>query len=72
MVLDRDSNTILTYYLKYRSNSEVVYVYTTIYTYLTAHGLTSTIQIMDNEYTAGLRNYMGTNEVEYQLVPLHY
>ena len=71
IVYDYDSNSILAEPLKSRSEHELVRAYTKLHTYLTDRGLRPVLQKLDNECPAGLKKYMHTQGVNYQLVPPH-
>jgi hypothetical protein len=71
VVYDYDSNHILAEPLKSRSEHELVRAYTKLHTKLTVCGLHPLLQKLDNECPAGLKKFMKTEGVDYQLVPPH-
>ena len=64
-----DTNGILTECLKSREDKELKWVFTTLYNYLVAHGLTPKVQFLDNECPPSLEAFMIKNKIAYQLVP---
>jgi hypothetical protein len=57
--------------IKSRSASEWVKAYDTIHQELTVKGFKPRLQTLDNEASTALKNFFITNDVAYQLVPLH-
>jgi hypothetical protein len=66
-----DCNYVKVTPMKYRSASEWVKSYDTIHRELTVKGFKPKLQTLDNEASAALNNFFTTNDVDYQLVPLH-
>jgi hypothetical protein len=58
--------------MKSRSASEWVKSYDHIHQELTSKGFKPKLQTLDNEASAALKNFLTTNDVEYQLVPPHW
>jgi hypothetical protein len=71
VVYDYDSNHILAEPLKSRSEHKLVRAYTKLHTKLTTCGLRPLLQKLDNECPAGLKKFMKTEGVDYQLFPPH-
>ena len=69
IVLDHDSNAILTEPLRSRETNELVRAFTHIHQYLCKRGLKPKYQRLDNEAPAALKEYMRTHDIEFQLVP---
>jgi hypothetical protein len=66
-----DCNYVQVVPMKSQSASEWVKSYDHIHQELTAKGFKPKLQTLDNEASAGLKNFFTTNDVEYQLVPPH-
>jgi hypothetical protein len=64
-----DCNYVKVVPVKSRSSSEWVKSYEQIHQELTYKGFKPTIQTLDNEASAALKNFFTTNDVKYQLVP---
>jgi hypothetical protein len=57
--------------MKSRSASEWVKAYDTIHQELTVKGFKPTLQTLDKEASAALKNFFTANDIAYQLVPPH-
>ena len=69
MVLyDHDSNAIISKPIKSRSESEIIQDYSVLHYKLTNWGLCPKFQMLDNECTAGLKDYMLREGIKFQLV----
>jgi hypothetical protein len=66
-----DYNYVRVVPMKSRSASEWVKAYDHIHQELTSKGFKPKLQTLDNEVSAALKNFVTTNDVEYQLVPPH-
>jgi hypothetical protein len=64
-----DCNYVKVIPIKYRSASEWVKEYDTFHQEFTVKGFKPKLQTLDNEASAALKNFITTNDVEYQLVP---
>jgi hypothetical protein len=64
-----DCNYVKVVPIKSRSASEWVKAYDHIHQELTAKGLKTKLQTLDNEASTALKNVFTTNDVEYQLPP---
>ena len=64
-----DANAIIARPLKNRSEQELIRVYSDMHTYLTECGMRPLLQKLDNECPEGLKKFMRSEEVDYQLVP---
>jgi len=71
VVYDFDSNGILVAPLKNRQAEVILEAYKLIHTHLCAVGLCPLLQHLDNEVSQALQDYLTTENVDYQLVPLH-
>ena len=71
VVLDHDSNAILTTPMKSRHDHEMVSAFRKIYEQLTAHGAKPTNQRLDNEAPTVLKKFMTEHDIKFQLVPPH-
>ena len=65
-----DSNYILEEPLKLRSESEILWELTAIYKHITYHGLQLCLQILYNEWSTGMENFILSAGDQHQLVPL--
>jgi hypothetical protein len=66
-----DCNYVKVIPVKSRSASEWVKSYDTIHQELTVKGFKPRLQTLDNETLTALKIFFTTNDVDYQLVPLH-
>jgi hypothetical protein len=64
-----DCNYVKAVPMKSRSASEWVKAYDHIHQELTAKGFKSKLQTLDSEASTALKNFLTTNDKEYQLVP---
>ena len=66
-----DTNAILVRALHNRTGAELCNVTTTIHEYLTARGYKPNHQMLDNEASTLMKEYLHKNKVQFQLVPPH-
>ena len=66
-----DSNAILAEPMKTRNKGEILQTYRKIHTKLTLQGMKPKLQMLDNEVSTILLNYMQKNKIEVQLAPPH-
>jgi hypothetical protein len=66
-----DCNYVKVIPMKSRSASEWVKAYDTVHQELTVKGFKPKLQTLDNEASAGLKNFFTVNDIAYQLVPPH-
>ena len=66
-----DSNAIIVCPLRNRTASEITHVFQSVIQYLHARGLRPRLHTLDNEASTILRDYLRSEDVEYQLVPPH-
>ena len=71
IIYNYDSNTILAIPLKNYKSESILATYKTGHTRLCAAGLQPKLQCLDNEALHALQDYLTTESVDYQLVPLH-
>lgn len=71
LLYDYDSNSITTEPMKSRSEAEMIRAYSKLHDHLVQCGLKPQLQKLDNEAPAGLKKFMKTNGIDYQLVPPH-
>ena len=71
VVHDYDSNAILVRPLCNRTATEIKRVFQSVVHYLNAWGLRPRLHTLDNEASTILRDYLRSEDVEYQLVPPH-
>ena len=71
VVLDYDSNSILTRPLPSRSQHHLLQAFSSINEYLTSVGRTPKFVRIDNEAPTILKQYMTTSKIKYQIVPPH-
>lgn len=71
ILYDYDSNAIMVAPMKSRTETELVRAYKSMFDQLVRRGLKPTLQKLDNEAPAGLKQFLQENEVGYQLVPPH-
>jgi hypothetical protein len=57
--------------MKSRADSEAVRAYAILYKQLTGAGLHPKFQMMDNEASAAVKEFLRKERIEYQLVPPH-
>ena len=69
VVYEYDSNAIIVCPLRNRTASEITGVFQRVIQYLHARGLRPRLHTLDNEASAILRDYLRSEDVEYQLVP---
>ena len=69
MVLyDHDSNAIIPEPIKSQSEAELIRAYSVLHSKLTNRGLRHKFQMLENEYPAGLKDYMRHKAITFQLV----
>ena len=66
-----DSNAVIVRPLCNRTASEITRAFQSVIHYLNARGLRPRLHTLDNEASSILRDYLRSEEVEYQLVPPH-
>ena len=66
-----DSNEIIPEPIKSRSEAELIRAYSVLHAKITNRGLRPKFQMLDNECTAGLKDYMRCEGITYQLVSPH-
>ena len=71
VVYEYDSNAILVRPLCNRTAPEIKSVFQNVVHYLTVRGLRPRLHTLDNEASIILRNYLRSEDIEYQLVPPH-
>ena len=71
VVYEYDSNAILVRPLRNRTAPEIKRIFQDVVHYLTIWGLRPRLHTLDNEASTILREYLRSEEVEYQLVPPH-
>ena len=71
VVYEYDSNAILVRPLRNRTAPEIKSVFQNVVHYLTVRGLRPRLHTLDNEASTILRDYLRSEDVEYQLVPPH-
>ena len=71
VVYKYDSNAILVRPLRNRTAPEIKSVFQNVVHYLTVRGLRPRLHTLDNEASTILRDYLRSEDVEYQLVPPH-
>ena len=71
LVYEYDSNAIIVRPLHNRTASEITRVFQSVIHYLHARGLRPRLHTLDNEVSSILRDYLRSEDVEYQLVPPH-
>ena len=71
VVYEYDSNAIIVQPLCNRTAPEIKHIFQCVVHYLNALGLRPRLHNLDNEASAILRDYLRSEEVEYQLVPPH-
>lgn len=71
MLYNYNSNANLAKPMKARTDKEMVQAYSTLFKHLEMRGLKPQLQKLDNEAPPGLKNYMYSNNVSFQLVPPH-
>jgi hypothetical protein len=71
VVYDYDSNAILAEPIKNRTATQIVSAYQRIHRQLVASGLRPSLQRLDNEASALLRDFLAAEQIDYQLVPPH-
>ena len=71
VVYEYDSNAILVRPLRNRSAPEIKSAFQNVVHCLTVRGLRPRLHTLDNEASTILRDYLRTEDVEYQLVPPH-
>ena len=70
MVLyDYDSNAILTEPMTSKTGPEMIRAYTKLHDRLVASGLKPRLQWLDNEASAGLKQFLNEQDIKFQLVP---
>ena len=69
VLYDYDSNAILAEPMKTRTGQEHKRAYEHLHQYLVKRGLRPQLQRLDNEASDLLKEYMGTEQVTYQLTP---
>ena len=71
VVYEYNSNVIIVRLLRNRTASEITRVFQSVIQYLHTRGLCSRLHTLDNEASAILRDYLRSEDVEYQFVPPH-
>ena len=71
VVYEYDSNAIIVRPLRNRTTPEIKHIFQSVVHYLNTRGLCPRPHTLDNEASAILRDYLHSEEVEYQLVPPH-
>ena len=71
VVYEYDSNAIIVRPLRNPTASEITYVFQSVIQYILARGLCPRLHTLDNEASAILRDYLRSEDVEYQLVSPH-
>ena len=71
VVYEYNSNAIIVWPLRNRTATEIKCIFQSVVHYLNAQGLRPRLHTLDNEASALLRDYLHSEEVEYQLVPPH-
>ena len=66
-----NSNAIIVRPSRNRTASEITHVFQSVIQYLHAQGLRPRLHTLDNEASSILRDYLRSEDVEYQLVPPH-
>ena len=66
-----NSNAILAEPMKARNKGDILQAYRKIHTKLVLHGLKPRLQMLDNEVSTILLNYMEKNKIDVQLAPPH-
>ena len=69
VIYNHDSNAIIPEPIKSRSESKIIRAYAVFHSKLTDRGLHPNFQMLDNEYPAGLKNFMRREGVTFQIVP---
>ena len=68
---EHDSNAIIPDPIKSRSEAELIRAYSVLHYKLTNQGLRPKLQMLDNEFPSGLKDYMRREGITFQLVPPH-
>jgi hypothetical protein len=71
ILYDYDSNSILAEPMKSRTDDEIIPSYQALHDRLIAAGLKPRLQKLDNEASRCLKQFLNTNDIEFQLVPPH-
>ena len=71
VVYEYDSNAILVRPLRNRTAPEIKRIFQDVVHYLTVRGLRPRLHTLDNEASTILRDYLRSEDVEYQLIPPH-
>jgi hypothetical protein len=71
ILYDYDSNSILTEPMKSQTDNEIIRSYQALHDRLIAAGLKPRLQKLDNEASRHLKQFLNTNDIEFQLVPPH-
>jgi hypothetical protein len=71
ILYDYDSNSILAEPMKSRTDDEIIRSYQALHDCLIAAGLKPRSQKLDNEASRRLKQFLNTNDIEFQLVPPH-
>ena len=72
MVLyNHDINEIIPNPIKSRSESELIRAYAVLHSMIANRGLCPKFQMLNNEFPAGLKDYMRREGITFQLVPPH-
>jgi hypothetical protein len=72
ILYDYDGNAILVEPMKSRADAEAVQEYTVLYKQLTDAGLHPKFQMMDNEASTAVKEFLCKNNIKHQLVPPPY
>jgi hypothetical protein len=71
ILYDYDSKSFVPDPMKNRGNKEMVRAFDFLIQSLIIHGLKPSLQILDNEASLALRNYLTKQGIDYQLAPPH-
>jgi hypothetical protein len=71
ILYDYDSNSILAELMKSRTDDEIIRSYQALHDSLIAAGLKPRLQKLDNEASHRLKQFLNTNDIEFQLIPPH-
>jgi hypothetical protein len=71
ILYDYNSNSILAEPMKSRTDDEIIRSYQALHDRLIAAGLKPQLQKLDNEASRCLKQFLNTNDIEFQLVPPH-
>jgi hypothetical protein len=69
ILYDYDSNAILAEPIRNRKAETILEAYKKLHTTLKSKGMTPKLQILDNECSNLMKDYLNTNHIKYQLAP---